>query len=221
MSEQTPRPTTPPVRTSTKTFQPGERRAPSVQASRVDTPTQQQPAQQPAAVPPAGGRSQPQQVHPQQPSRGGQQYGAQQGDSSAMSGRSAEAAGASESKTDSGPRRIRLAISRVDPWSVMKLSFLLSIAIGIGIVVATAVVWGVLNSMGVFSQVQGLIDEVGAMAQFGGLLQYVEFSRVISVATVIAIVDVILLTALATLGAFIYNLVAAMVGGLHLTLTDD
>lgn len=116
---------------------------------------------------------------------------------------------------------MRLAVSRVDPWSVMKLAFLMSIAIGIGIVIATAVIWWVLNQMEVFAQMRGLLEEAEAMAQFGPLLEYLEFSRVMSVATVIAIVDIALLTALATLGAFIYNIVAAMVGGLHLTLTDD
>ncbi|WP_027286501.1 DUF3566 domain-containing protein [Ruania albidiflava] len=145
------------------------------------------------------------------------------GTNRSTSGSSAPSAArpASSGSVDTGPRRIRLAVSRIDPWSVMKLSFLLSIAIGIGIVVATAVVWGVLNSMEVFATVQDLIEQMGAMEQFGGMLEYVEFSRVISVATVIAIVDVVLLTALCTLGAFIYNLVAAMVGGLHLTLTDE
>lgn len=120
-----------------------------------------------------------------------------------------------------GPRRVRLAVSRVDPWSVMKLSFLLSIALGIGLVVATATVWSVLNQMGVFAEIESIINEAEAMNQFGEILQYLQFSRVLSVATVIAVVDIVLLTALATLGAFIYNLVAAMVGGLHLTLTDD
>ncbi|MFV0427422.1 MAG: DUF3566 domain-containing protein [Beutenbergiaceae bacterium] len=120
-----------------------------------------------------------------------------------------------------GPRRVRLAVSRVDPWSVMKLSFLLSIAVGIGIVVATAAVWVVLNQMQVFSDIRDIIEQAEAMNQFGTILEYFEFSRVLSVATVIAVVDIVLMTALATLGAFLYNLVAAMVGGLHLTLTDD
>ncbi len=120
-----------------------------------------------------------------------------------------------------GPRRVRLTISRVDPWSVMKLGFLLSIALGIVLVVAVALVWIVLNEMNLFTKIHGVVDDIGAQAQFGWMLEYMEFSRVISAATVIAVIDIVLLTALATLGAFIYNFVAAMVGGLHLTLTDD
>ena len=103
----------------------------------------------------------------------------------------------------------------------MKLAFLLSIALGIALVVATATVWTVLNQLEVFASIRQIIEEAEALNQFGPLLEYLEFSQVLSVATVIAVVDIVLLTALATLGAFVYNLVAAMVGGLHLTLTDD
>ena len=122
---------------------------------------------------------------------------------------------------DGAPRRVRLSISRVDPWSVMKLSFLLSVAIGIMIVVAAAVVWFVLDGLTVFTKVNDMIMEiVGAESEIN-FLQYVEFSRIVSGATVVAVVDVVLLTALSTIGAFLYNITAALVGGVTLTLTDD
>ncbi|MDT0165186.1 DUF3566 domain-containing protein [Actinotalea sp. AC32] len=120
-----------------------------------------------------------------------------------------------------GPRRVRLAVAKIDPWSVMKLAFLLSFAIGIMIVVAAAVVWMTLDGLGVFTSVNDTIAEITGSPDFFNLLEYVSFSRILSLATLIAIVDVVLLTALSTIGAFLYNIVAALVGGIHLTLTDD
>lgn len=120
-----------------------------------------------------------------------------------------------------GPRRVRLAISRVDPWSVMKLSFLLAVAIGIMTVVATAVLWTVMDGMGVFTEVDSLVRSIVGEESPVDVLQFVEFNRVVALATLIAIVNMVLITALSTIMAFIYNIVAAMVGGIHLTLTDD
>jgi len=120
-----------------------------------------------------------------------------------------------------GPRRVRLAISRVDPWSVMKLAFLLAVAIAIMTVVATAVFWSVLNSLGVFTTIQDFVkDAVGPQSDVN-LTQFVEFPRVISLATLISICNIVLLTAIATIMAFLYNITAALVGGVHMTLTDD
>ncbi len=120
----------------------------------------------------------------------------------------------------SGPRRVRLSISRVDPWSVMKLAFLLSVAFGVMVVVAVAVVWYTLNKLHVFGDINNLVTQIVGSNQYD-LLQYVAFKRVISGATLIAVVDIFLLTALATIGAFLYNIVAALVGGLHVTMTDE
>ena len=122
---------------------------------------------------------------------------------------------------DGAPRRVRLAVSRVDPWSVMKLSFLLSVALGIVFVVAVAVVWFALDGMKVFTQVDTLIRQVLGAENVIDVLQYVSFSRVISAATLVAVVDVFLLTALSTIAAFLYNITASLVGGVHLTLTDE
>lgn len=123
--------------------------------------------------------------------------------------------------TPAGPRRVRLAVARVDPWSVMKLSFLLSVAVGIMIVVSAAVIWYTLDGLAVFTSVNDTIAEITGSPDFFNLLEYVAFDRVISLATMIAVIDVVLLTALSTIGAFLYNITAALVGGLHLTLTDD
>ena len=89
------------------------------------------------------------------------------------------------------------------------------------IVVAAAVVWLVLDNMAVFTTVNDMIREIVGEESPIDLLQFLDFSRVISGAAVIAIVDVVLLTALSTLGAFLYNICSSLVGGLQLTLTDD
>ncbi len=118
------------------------------------------------------------------------------------------------------PRRVRLTVARVDPWSVMKLAFLLSVAIGIAMVVAAGVLWTVLDGMGIFTQINDFLSQILGAGKFD-INDYVGFGKVLSLGTVIAVVNVVLLTALATLGAFLYNIATNLVGGLHLTLSDD
>ncbi|GII98826.1 transmembrane protein DUF3566 [Sediminihabitans luteus] len=122
---------------------------------------------------------------------------------------------------DAGVRRVRLVVSRVDPWSVMKLSFILAFAVGIMTVVAIAMFWGVLNGLGVFTQINSLIIGIVGEETKVDVLQFVAFDRVLSLGALIAIVNLVLMTAIATILAFIYNIVAAVVGGIHLTLTDE
>lgn len=131
------------------------------------------------------------------------------------------ATGATPTVRHDGPRRVRLSVSRVDPWSAMKLGFLLAVAIGIMTVVATAVVWYVLDGMMVFQKVQDFVTQIAGEESNVDMLQFVEFGRVISVATLLGVVNVVIITALSTIMAFLYNIVAALVGGVHLTLTDD
>ncbi|MBS2962109.1 DUF3566 domain-containing protein [Actinocrinis puniceicyclus] len=124
-------------------------------------------------------------------------------------------------------RKARLRVARVDPWSVMKVSFVLSIAMGIVTIVGTAVVWNVLNALGVFSS---LNKTVGDLTSSGtgtsttssfNLASFLSFGHVEGYMVIIALVDVVLATALATLGAYLYNLAAGFVGGFEVTLAED
>ena len=120
-------------------------------------------------------------------------------------------------------RKARLRVAKADPWSVMKVSFLLSIALGICTVIAAAVLWMVMDAMGVFSTVGGTISEATGSNDSNGfdLQSFLSLPRVLIFTSVIAVIDVVLATALATLGAFIYNLSAGFVGGVELTLAED
>ena len=88
--------------------------------------------------------------------------------------------------------------------------------------VMISVLWMILAGMGVFDQVNGL---VGQIIQDGentfDIMDFLGFGRVVSLAIVVGVIDVILMTALATLAAFLYNVSSSLVGGLQLTLTDD
>ncbi|AXK33489.1 DUF3566 domain-containing protein [Streptomyces armeniacus] len=120
-------------------------------------------------------------------------------------------------------RKARLRVSKADPWSVMKVSFLLSIALGVCTVVAVAVLWMVMDAMGVFAALGDTISEATSSDDGGGfdLQQFLSLPRVLLFTSIVALIDVVLATALATLGAFIYNLSAGFVGGVEVTLAED
>ncbi|MET1064067.1 MAG: DUF3566 domain-containing protein [Arthrobacter sp.] len=119
-------------------------------------------------------------------------------------------------------RRARLLVSKVDPWSVLKMAFLLSVALGIVTVVAAIVLWTVLDLTGIFDQVDGLLGTL-AGSEGGGfeLKKVASLGQVASFATIIAVINVVLLTALSMLAAVLYNISATLVGGIGVTLTDD
>ena len=120
-------------------------------------------------------------------------------------------------------RRARLVLTRLDPWSVMKLSFLLSLAAGIVFVTAVGVLWTVLQGMGVFEAVDRTAGDLtrGESGSGVNVASALRLGRVLAVAAALALVNAVLLTALATLGAFLYNLASGFVGGLRVTLTED
>jgi hypothetical protein len=120
-------------------------------------------------------------------------------------------------------RRAKLRIVRVDPWSVTKASLLLSIAFGIMCVVAVFLIFSIMTASGLWDSVnntiQGVLKQKPA-DQFD-IKEYVGMSRIMGITMLISAIDVIIITALATLGAFIYNMAASLLGGVEVTLAED
>jgi len=120
-----------------------------------------------------------------------------------------------------GPRRARLYLKRVDPWSVMKFSFAVSFVLFIVGVVATAVLYMALDQMGVVGSVNKALGEmVGATGGDVKNVFKISARGVIVASALIGLVNVVLFTALATLSAFIYNVCSDLVGGIELTLAE-
>ncbi|MER5861768.1 DUF3566 domain-containing protein [Kitasatospora sp. NPDC002040] len=142
-------------------------------------------------------------------------------------GPAAPAGQAARKPAPAGPvgrvRKARLRITKADPWSVMKVSFLLSLAVGVVIIVATAVLWMTLDGLGVFDSLSSTLKEMTGNESAGAvdLMDYVGFGKVMMFTVLIAVVDVVLMTALATLSAFIYNTAAGFTGGIELTLAEE
>jgi hypothetical protein len=160
-----------------------------------------------------------------QPPGGGHAAGGFAAHAPNMSGTAArQGIGASPSavrRPTKGPRRASLQIKRVDPWSVLKLALVLTVALFFVWLVAVGVLYGVLAGMGVWDKLNGTYTDLvqgGNSTGSGGPL--ITAGRVFGVAAIIGGVNTVLFTALATVGAFIYNVSADLAGGLEVTLSE-
>ena len=119
-------------------------------------------------------------------------------------------------------RRANLIIARVEPWSVMKFSFLMSLVAWVVLFVAVTLLYYALSGLGVFAALQRTLESVTSSQQSPGvsLATWTSASRVLGYTMLIGAVDIILITALSTIGAVIYNLVTHLGGGIEVTLKE-
>jgi len=120
-------------------------------------------------------------------------------------------------------RRAQLVLARIEPWSVMKFSFMISLVGWVVLFVAVAALYYVLNKLGVFHSIQSTISDVTSSKGSAGSDangQWFSASRILGYTMLIGAVNVVLITALATVGAVIYNLVTHLAGGIEVTLKE-
>jgi hypothetical protein len=122
------------------------------------------------------------------------------------------------------PRRAHLQVSRFEPWSVMKFSFVMSLVCFVVLLVAVTVLYMILSGLGVFEAISNTINDLTREqgARSGGLdaASWFSFARVFGYTALIGSLNVMLITALATVWAVIYNLAADFVGGVEVTLKE-
>lgn len=145
----------------------------------------------------------------------------QQGGAQSQGGKSRSTPVSALRRPGRGPRRASLQIKRFDPWSVLKLSLVLGVAMFLVWLVAVGVLYTVLDGMGVWDKVNGTYTSLvqGDSAESAGE-PLISAGRVFLVATVVGAINIVLISALTTVSAFIYNVSADLAGGLEVTLSE-
>lgn len=116
------------------------------------------------------------------------------------------------------PLRASVQLRHIDPWSMLKISSVISVSLFFVWMVAVGLLYAVLEGMGVWDRLNNAFTDFVTDSSAGAGL--VTAGQVFGYATVIGLINMVLFTALATIGSFIYNLCADLVGGLEVTLAD-
>jgi len=124
----------------------------------------------------------------------------------------------SEESQGSGTRKVR--ITRLDPWSVAKSSFMLGVTIAGVIIVATIALWVLLSAAGVFEAITGLFQSVSGNSNSIGV-SFLSLGRLVGLSMVISAIEVVLLSVLSVIFAVLYNLSVGFTGGIEVSVTDS
>jgi Transmembrane domain of unknown function (DUF3566) len=122
----------------------------------------------------------------------------------------------------SSKRQAMLTLSRVEPWSVMKFSFIASVVAFIILFVAVAVLFMVLSALGVFTSLENQVASITSAKQTAGtnISHWFSASLILGWTAMLGALNIVLITALSTIGSVIYNLIAKTIGGVEVTLRE-
>ncbi|MFZ1651798.1 MAG: DUF3566 domain-containing protein [Candidatus Nanopelagicales bacterium] len=121
-----------------------------------------------------------------------------------------------------GPRQARLYLSRLDPWTVMKTAFVVSLGLAIVVIVATMLLWTLLSLTGTFDSINQTLNDVGGSGSSSlDVSSFLSFGRIMGFALLLAAFEIVLTSALATVIAAIYNITVDFTGGVEVTLSED
>jgi Transmembrane domain of unknown function (DUF3566) len=127
-----------------------------------------------------------------------------------------------KAKSKRTARQAHLTIARVEPWSVMKFSFVVSLVAFVILFVAVSLLYGVLSAVGVFDSLQRVVTSLTSSQGSAGVNAKAWFSssRVLGYTALLGSANIVLITAISTIGSVVYNLTSRLVGGVEVTLRE-
>ena len=117
-------------------------------------------------------------------------------------------------------KQVRLKLVYVDFWSTVKLSFLVAVSLGIVTIVASIFIWIVLDLTGVFGTIDGLLQDVLSEETFTVTAQF-SLATVALFSTIVAILNIVIGTALGAIVSGLYNFSVRLTGGLLVGFTNQ
>lgn len=109
-------------------------------------------------------------------------------------------------------KQVRLRLTYIDLWSAVKVSAMVAVVVAVAILVLNIAIWGILNATGILGALEGVISDILGEGA-GGILALLEFSQVFALSLVSAVINLVSITVLGSLGALIYNAIAKLTGG--------
>ena len=115
--------------------------------------------------------------------------------------------------------RVRRIIRKIDPWTVLKVTLVLNCIVSLTVVLGLSILWVLLVNAGVPQGLEDIARRLALLDQDASLVGNIEtlFTSVVSLAAVYMLTQ----TALATIGAFFYNLVSDLVGGIEVVVLEE
>ncbi|SEH62554.1 MULTISPECIES: DUF3566 domain-containing protein [unclassified Leifsonia] len=137
-----------------------------------------------------------------------------------MSSSVAEKLAKKSSRRPATAKQVRLKLVYVDFWSTVKLSFLAGICLAVIAIVGTFLIWTVLDRTGIFDQINSLFKDISG-AGGSDLRSILGLGQVMGFSLIVAILDIVVVTALGAVFALLYNLSVKITGGLLVGFTNN
>jgi Transmembrane domain of unknown function (DUF3566) len=125
-------------------------------------------------------------------------------------------------KSKRSTRQAHLIVARIEPWSVMKFSFVVSLVSFVILFVAVTVLYGTLSALGVFTSLEHVVSSLTSSQDSAGVnaSRWFTASRILGYTALLGSINIVLITAMSTIGAVIYNLTSRLIGGVEVTLRE-